>query len=308
MDAEYLARRVGLPGDPKVSIVMPTYKRADQISSSIQSVLNQTFADFELIISDDCSLDRTDEIVRGFDDNRIRYRCNSKNLGMPGNLISGIKETKGTYILVCHDHDLYDPSLIEKMVVFLETNPNVIYVHSGVEVIDQSGNSTGARWVEDHEKITDGRVWMEFMMGLVSCPVCANTMVRRSAHEKYGLYAERFGFIADVEMWLRLGQYGDVGYINEPLIRIRLREDDHKYVRAMWDLIVLDARIKREYNDKLYVGWKKTWKDVLLALRIERLLLRLLAGRIWNRDWRGLLNGIVIHQELSSEFLLAGHR
>ena len=104
------------PGTPKVSVVLTTYKRAHLLPATIDSILAQTFRDFELVISDDCSPDETEKGGREYErsDARVRYRRGAKNVGMPGNLNAGILATSGEYIANLHDGDEYDPTLIER--------------------------------------------------------------------------------------------------------------------------------------------------------------------------------------------------
>src|SRR5712691_5136466 len=93
---------------PKVSAVLTTYNRAASLSVTLDSILAQTFSDFELIVSDDCSSDDTTAVVQDYirRDRRVRYRRNEKNLKMPGNLNAAIAEATGEYIANLHDGDV----------------------------------------------------------------------------------------------------------------------------------------------------------------------------------------------------------
>lgn len=269
---------------PLVSIVMPTFKRAHLIGESIRSILDQTFTDFELIVRDDCSPDRTKEVVVGFDDPRIRYHRNIRNLGMPANLNEGIYNSVGQFTLVCHDHDLYERTMVEKMVQFLDQHPSAAFVHAGVVFIDQNSRQTGRRSVARYPKLSPGRAWLNHMLSRFDCPVCANSMVRRQAYEEYGLYDPDFGFIADTEMWMRLSLYGDVGYIAKPLIQVREREPDHKYSRINWALIDTVIRIHRLYARRSFSGLNGYWRHLHLACRADRYLLEHYLACIKRKD------------------------
>ena len=270
---------------PLVSVVMPTYNRCGFLAESIGCVLDQTARDVELIVSDDCSTDDTRAVVEGFAarDRRVRYRRNNENLNMPGNLNAAIRDSRGEYVVVAHDHDLYDRGWIEKMLAVAQAHPDVLFVHTGLRMIDQEGGPTGVVCVhEDVDVVTPGRRWLARMLKRFSCPVCANALVRRDAHERYGLYDPRYGFISDVEMWMRLCVHGDVGFVAEPLIELRTRESDHFARGAHWAIVEAIHRIHRRYAPG-------TWGSRLrLAWRIERHLARLWLGCWRSKDRRGL--------------------
>ena len=245
---------------PTVSIVMPTFKRAHLIGESIRSLLDQSWKDFELLVRDDGPDDAVEKIVAQVQDPRIRYHRNATRLGMPTNLNEGIRDSVGEYVLVCHDHDLYNKAFVEKMARFLQDHPFAIFVHAGVEVIDQDGQPKGQRYVGNFPQLSPGRVWLNRMLSRLDCPVCADSMVRRSAYEKYGLYNPAFGFVSDVEMWMRLCLSGEVGYLAEPLIRVREREANHPSENHSWDLMGTVLEIQRMYHEKAFRGLYGWWR------------------------------------------------
>jgi hypothetical protein len=97
-------------------------------------------------------------------------------------------------------------------------------------------------------------------------------MVPRELYERAGLYSPTFGFVADVEMWIRLALIGDVGYIAEPLIQVREREPGHQYFEQRWDIIERLIEIFRVYDKR--VSASHGWGAIRLEARIERYLLR----------------------------------
>lgn len=98
---------------PKVSVVLTTYNRARVLDQTVQSILSQSYEDFELVVRDDASQDETEGICRDFErqDHRVRYRRGLKNVGMPGNLNAGIEACSAEYVANLHDGDLYEPTL-----------------------------------------------------------------------------------------------------------------------------------------------------------------------------------------------------
>ena len=97
----------------KVSICIPSYNCGAFVGKTIQSVLGQTYQDFEIIIVDDCSTDNSEEVVRSFKDPRIRFFKNEKNLGMVPNTNKALKLARGELIGILHPDDYYDPKMIE---------------------------------------------------------------------------------------------------------------------------------------------------------------------------------------------------
>ena len=110
---------------PRVSVIMPVYNSENFLKESISSILNQTFSDFELLIGEDGSTDRSIEIIREFSDDRIRVIRNEKNLGIPRTLNRMIQASKGEYIARQDSDDISLPARLAKQVDFLDKNPEI---------------------------------------------------------------------------------------------------------------------------------------------------------------------------------------
>lgn len=251
---------------------MPTYRRATQLGQSVRSLMEGQFSDFELLVCDDG--DGTDGTEQALleaceSDKRVVYHRNPRRLGMPGNLNEGIRKARGELVAVCHDHDLYAPDFIQAMVGALERHHSALFAHCGIEIIDQHGNHI-SKSVGNWPELSPGLQWLRFMLRRFDCPVCALTLVRRSAHQRYGLYDSNYGFISDVEMWMRLSANGDVAYINRPLVRVRTREQDHP---ANWQALrfTLDlARMQRRYVGRAYGKSFAAMRRIEIDLRLVR--------------------------------------
>ena len=113
------------PSSPLVSVVMPTYNRANLLKTSINSILNQTYKNFELIIIDDGSKDNTKNIIFSYNDKRIRYYSNPTNKGISYSRNKGFSLAKGKYIMIMDDDDFSLPNRMELQVNFLEKNKNI---------------------------------------------------------------------------------------------------------------------------------------------------------------------------------------
>jgi glycosyltransferase involved in cell wall biosynthesis len=205
----------------------------------LAQVCQQTFADFELIVCDDDSTDDTEQIVSSAEDPRIRYYKNERNLNMPGNVNRILSCASGEYIVILHDHDIFDRTLLQEMVAALDSNLSLGFVHPGVAWIDGDGGNY-TELLEDFPAVLPGIDLVRKILNgkTYSFPICACGMVRRAAYEEVGfLYDEKFGFVSDADMWFRLAMKYDVGYLRQPLITCRRRDSEHLYSGVNWKLI-----------------------------------------------------------------------
>lgn len=264
---------------PRVSVVLTTYNRSASLRSTIESILAQTFQDFELIVCDDRSPDDTPALVRRYTqtDPRIRYHRREKNLGMPANLSAGIRAARGEYIANLHDDDEYSPQLLERWTDALDRYPSAGFVFNAYRQQDAQGRIS-CTYVEPLTECQPGAIVIEnifFRRWRFDSPIWGTTMVRRSAYEAVGLFNERFGFLADVDMWLRLAERFDVAYVSEPLITLAARDREPRQWRYGWveeqrilERIFWEAR-RRHFRER----------PARLALEIARHALHVVAAR-----------------------------
>lgn len=165
----------------KVSIGMPVYNGEALISETLESILSQTLEDFELIISDNASTDRTEEICRAYAlaDKRIRYYRNSENLGMARNFNKVFELSKSQYFQWTSHDDLYAHDYLEKCVGVLDDYPSVILCHSKARIIDSNGQGL---FNEDYQlRTASSKKWQRF-----HDLICASHHQHR-ALEQFGL-------------------------------------------------------------------------------------------------------------------------
>ena len=126
-----------------VSIIMPSYNTAPYIAKSIQSVIDQTYKDWELIIVDDCSKDNTDEVIKPYlNDARIKYLENDRNSGAAVSRNYALREAKGKWIAFLDSDDLWMPEKLEKQIAFMEKN-GYHFSYTNYSEMDMKGNKTG---------------------------------------------------------------------------------------------------------------------------------------------------------------------
>ena len=266
---------------PKVSICLVTYNRSQELCKTLDSLIVQSFSDFELLICDDCSPDNTRQICLEYikKDSRIKYQRNQRNLGMPGNLNAGIKTLKGEYIANLHDGDIYDPNLLQKWTSALDADPKVAFVFNAYRELDINGMERKI-YRETLPICFPGHVLLEdffFKRWQFDSPVFGTVMARRSVYEKSFFFNDRFGFFSDVDMWMRLAENYFVAYIDEPLITLPSKKKvQHEFTLPFWqeqhtlERMFWEARL-RHYHGRYF------W----LLLEIMRHISFALASRTW---------------------------
>lgn len=213
---------------PKVSVCIPVYNGSEYIKESIDSVLAQTYKNFELIVCDNCSTDNTGEIVRNYNNPGIRYVRNQKNLGGVGNANRCLELATGEYISIWHHDDCMMPDNLERKVRVLDEHPDVGFVHSNLILIDEKGTVVSPNiWNEDsrHDYVENG---MDAFRKFMSCiHLGANVFVgavlaRRECYDRIGAFSTELPHVEDVEMWLRMSLFYNVACIGTPLVKYRV--------------------------------------------------------------------------------------
>lgn len=194
-----------------VSIIMPSYNTAPYIRETIQSVLDQTYQNWELIIVDDCSTDNTDEVVASIKDDRIRYLKNEKNSGAAVSRNRALREAKGRWIAFLDSDDLWMPEKLEKQISFMEKN-GYSFSYTNYEEIDVEGNDTGVR-VTGPKKVTKTGMFNYCWLG------CLTVMYDRDV---VGLIQiEDIKKNNDYAMWLKVCKKADCYLLDESLGKYR---------------------------------------------------------------------------------------
>lgn len=208
---------------PPISVCIPVYNGADFIAESVASVLAQTRGDFELVVCDNVSSDRTAEIVRAIPDPRLTYIRNERNLGLVGNFNRCLSLARAAYVCVWHHDDVMLPRNLEEKVRVLDAYPWVGLVHSNILQIDATGRALGEHWAADSRRdyIEDGTTYFERLVRGFDLICCPSVVARRECYERLGGFSDRITSATDWEMWLRIALHYDVACLGEPLIKCR---------------------------------------------------------------------------------------
>ena len=182
------------PPAPLVSIVLPVHNGEQYVAESIQSCLDQTLLDWELVIVDDASTDLTPEIIGSFvaTDSRIQCVRHQTNRRLPAALNTGFAEARGSYLTWTSDDNRYRPEALAEMVKILQTDGSVDFVYADYDVIDADGH-----FVRSVTATPPGG----FIEGYNAVPCF---LYRRSLYEELGGYAEDLALAEDYEYWLRI--------------------------------------------------------------------------------------------------------
>jgi glycosyltransferase involved in cell wall biosynthesis len=202
---------------PQVSVIIPTHNRARLLSEAIESVLNQSFRDFELVIVDDGSTDHTAEVVAGFQDPRIVYhRQESQERGAARN--KGVALSQGEYLTFLDDDDWYLPNKLEIQVRELRAHPEIGMVISGWDRVKESGEVVRSERPWLHHPQPALQDWLFAAMAHV-----AAVLLRRSWFEQVGGFNHKLNQAEDTYLWFRLAQAGcSVAWVKELVFRQRM--------------------------------------------------------------------------------------
>jgi glycosyltransferase involved in cell wall biosynthesis len=190
---------------------MSVYNGATYLEDAINSILQQTYANFELIIVNDASTDATPEILQKFDDCRIRVLTNSENLGLTKSLNRGIGAARGRYIARMDADDLSLPHRLERQWQFLEEHPDFALVGSSYYQIDENGHILSLIRVLTADSDLRAGLRQQNWFGHGS------VMMRRKAVQQMNGYDEQFTYAQDYDLWLRLSEHFEVANLEEPL-------------------------------------------------------------------------------------------
>jgi glycosyltransferase involved in cell wall biosynthesis len=197
----------------RVSIVLPVYNGARFLRESIDSCLQQTYRNIELVIVDDGSKDNSVEIVESYDDNRIKLIRHQINKKLPAALNTGFENTSGAYLTWTSHDNYYAATAVAEMVDFLERNPQVHFVFSDDYLVDEADQFLGV--------IERGPVER---LPAVSC-LGGCFLYRRAVYEKVGAYNEQTFLAEDYDYWLRVSAYFTLAHLNRPLYYYRQHAD-----------------------------------------------------------------------------------
>lgn len=255
-----------------VSICIPAYNNEKDIKGTLESLLEQTYKNIEIVVVDDASTDSTAAIVESIKDDRIHLYRNEKNLGMAGNWNRCVELAKGEYIkLICADDRLV-PESIETESKAMQKDPDIVMTINDSIMINREGKKLGIfgrypkKGIQDGKKLARKSMIYNNYFGM-PCAV----MFRKSVFEKAGGFDPAYRYILDFDLWMSMAPCGKVDVLKEKLNYFMLREDSNtgkvmsKEKKAYFEEHVY---LLRKNADRLAIG--KTGQFLSKVLRKGR--------------------------------------
>lgn len=258
---------------PKVSVIVPTFNRATYVCLAIESILHQSFTDFEIIVTDDASTDDTRLRIGQFTDTRVKYVLNPVNLGLSRNYSRAMELATGEYIQFFSDDDIMNSTCLEENVKALDTHPTAGLVHSDINVIDADGNissnlhwATGfwKKWAPLHSvsRLFPKEEYHRYLF-MINNTICMPTvMIRRSLVGKAGYINNDVVMLIDLDYWLKCTLFHDVYFVNKKLVNFRNHPLSTTNLTCNGELLIREFDLlSRSLNDNFaaQVRVKRSW-------------------------------------------------
>ncbi len=233
-----------------ISVIMSAHNEEQHVSRATESILNQTFNDFEFIIINDGSLDKTYEIIKRLaeKDKRIRIISHEKKEGLAKSLNDGIKIAQGKYIARMDADDISLPERLQKQVEFMEKNPQTGAIGSCYQEVDESGNILPRK--QNPQSWKDIKKAL-FFYNPISHPT---TMMRKEILEKAGTYDETFPTSQDYELFSRIARFSELRNYDEVLLirRFPKKVSERKMRRQTIDSLRIQMEMLKRGSYPLY--------------------------------------------------------
>lgn len=252
---------------PLISICIPVFNGDNYIRECIESVLNQTEKNFELLVVDNCSTDQTINIAAEYDDPRLRVFVNKYNLGLVHNFNKCIELAKGDFVVLLPHDDTLLPMALETFSKTLVSDSEVGLAYSSYYIIDERGKTLQFLSGNAENRIMTGNE--AFTMLAKGNPIqCA--MVRKEIYSRLGLWDPDLGLICDWDMWCRIALAGyKVAYFKDPQNCYRIHSKN-AYKSFISDNV---------YNSDIFKGMKKVFDAIPFQSDLQQL--RPLSAKTW---------------------------
>jgi len=205
---------------PNISVVMTVYNSAAYLEAAIDSILNQSFGDFEFIIIDDGSEDNSCRIIQCYNDSRIRLFQNDVNKGIVFCLNFGIKHSCGEFIVRMDSDDICELNRLEEQLKFMQNHPHISLCGTRTKIIDQDDQILSIR----ESKIGDQQIKIALFLGETSISHPTAIIRRKFLLFNHLYYNPDYPYAEDYELWCRISILTDLENLSVPLVRYRVHE------------------------------------------------------------------------------------
>jgi glycosyltransferase involved in cell wall biosynthesis len=240
--------------NPKVSVIIPVYNGEKYLQETIESVLNQTYQDFEIIIVDDASTDGSPEIIKSFIKkypDKIKVFWHKKNKGCPAaTKNTGIKHAKGDFIAFLDQDDVWYPDKLKKQVNILEKEQKIIANFANTDIFDESRQKIiGKKWSFIPPFPPQRLLRIRLLQGNF-IQSTSSAIAKKEILNKIGGFDEKMKMTDDYELWLRLSHFGQISFLRQLLLFWRLRRSSlsHSEVAHIKDLEYFTNKLMKLIN------------------------------------------------------------
>lgn len=257
-----------------ISVVMPVYNGEKYLKQSIESIIRQSYKDWELIIVNDCSTDNSRDVMQSYADidSRIRIVDNSSNLKLPMSLNTGFREARGKYLTWTSDDNLYKVNALKELAGYLENNPEIGLVYSDMDFVDASLNFIREQCLEPE------------MLLCADC-VGASFMYRREVLDKVGEYDPDMFLVEDYEYWIRISEQFKIGHLNKNLYTYRMHSGSLTGTRKN-DINKQLYRLRKRHMEYLISNVTGKYKEILFLEMLTQNTddYEFLSAKFWIKD------------------------
>jgi glycosyltransferase involved in cell wall biosynthesis len=250
----------------KVSVIVLTYNRAHMVPETIDSILNQTYPDFELIIVDNCSTDDTEKVIAGYTDRRIRYLKNDNGGLIAVNRNYGLKRARGEYIAFCDDDDLWLPDKLEKQLREFGKDERLGLVCTNAVLFSEAGDlgTFNPAGLSEEAFTLDSLLRTNLI-------ICSSVLIKKGAIDEVGLFDTAPAIFSgeDLELWLRIACKYNLKYLDLPLIKYRVHPGSVKKSAAA--AMKRNRAVYRSLRDKGVIG-RTLYRRLCLRTLVTELL------------------------------------
>lgn len=254
---------------PLVTVLMPVYNGEKHLNQAIYSILNQTYSNFEFLIINDGSTDLSEEIILSFDDNRIRYVKNEKNIKLIQTLNKGIRLSKGKYIARMDCDDISDIQRLELQVSYMETNPSFGIIGTGFKIINDSKSQN--RFKDPSKTViypTENNL-IKFHLIFNNVVLHPATLFRKAIFTNNVLYEEEFLHVEEYRLWTQYITKTKFANLPDVLFSYRIHEDQ---ISIQNQLIQSENAFKVQFEYLVHLGFKLDYdqaKNIITFLQLD---------------------------------------
>lgn len=207
---------------PQITVVLSVYNGGDYLKQSVSSVLLQTFTTFEFLILDDCSTDGSLKFLEEIKDDRVKLFKGEANLGLFTCLNKLVSNSNTDLIKLWSQDDIMYPDCLGKIVAFHKKHRDIGFSYTGRDMINEVGEIRETGVVDDTPEVisTDLHARIAYFTGSIAGNI-ANVCINKKALDKVGLFNDQMRISADFDMWVRLAEHYNTGFIREKLIQLR---------------------------------------------------------------------------------------